>query len=1048
VLGKAINLLKDEGLVFLGDIMDQGRKEALLDSLINFKRQNSDKGYKTKTDWSNELFISYSFFEDLQHDLPQITGVHRTEKIGTDGNELTDFRFDVVLTINKKIPTKPNRPRKKHQLGEADWKNYPTQAVAKKIPSTSLAYIAFTSGTTGFPKGVMVEHKSVLRLVLNTNYVTVLPEDRLMHAAPLSFDASTFEIWAALLNGGVVHTIKKDTLLNFSALEEVLNRSHIQIAWLTSPLFNTLIDFAPQLLQHFRTLLVGGDALSPAHIRKAQEHFPNLKIINGYGPTENTTFSTTFPITKESLLEYPTIPIGRPIANSSCYIFKETNNQHLSPIGIFGELYVAGDGLARGYLNDVLLTNSKFIKHPLLKDERLYRTGDRAKWLPDGNIEFGGRLDEQIKIRGFRIEVKEIEHQLTLQNGVKGAVVVVHENENKEKVLAAYLSTDSEINLDEVKSSLAHFLPDYMIPDFFIVLDSIPLNENGKVDRNALPPVMAARTGQDNTLPRNATEEKLHAIWKRVLGLPSMGVNDNFFQLGGHSLRATQVISLVLEKMSVKISIREIFLHPTIAQLSKVVLSKERVNLVHIERVATQPHYEVSYEQRRLWVLSQFERDQIVYNMPGVYKLTHTNRTIFEQVLQLLIERHESLRTIFVSVEGEPRQKILEWNKDVFALTFHDLRGMVQVQEVVDRMAQEEALKPFALDKGPLFRTTLLQTSEDEYVFLYTLHHIICDGWSVGVIVKEISLLYEVFMAGQQNPLPPLSIQYRDYAAWQRQQLTGHELENHRGYWLQKLQAPLPILNLPTDFARPKVKSFEGKGMAFELDETLSVKTEQLCQTHDATLFMTFLAVVQLVLSKYSKQTDLIIGAPVSGRVHKDLEPLIGFFVNMIVLRQTVDEEITFSEFLKHSKRNVLEAYDHQVHPYDKLIGDLGLQRDISRNPLFDVVVTADVNDLLINGIEVPEKSKVQVEDVALEFNIGSKFDLMLRMIRLENKRIKIDIHFNSGLFKERSILLLKDWIIRTLEAITTDANLRIADLPLNWNIEPTTPKVTAEFNF
>jgi hypothetical protein len=434
--------------------------------------------------------------------------------------------------------------------------------------------------------------------------------------------------------------------------------------------------------------------------------------------------------------------------------------------------------------------------------------------------------------------------------------------------------------------------------------------------------------------------------------------------------------------------------------------------------------------------------------MPGVYKLTHTNRTIFEQVLQLLIERHESLRTIFVSVEGEPRQKILEWNKDVFALTFHDLRGMVQVQEVVDRMAQEEALKPFALDKGPLFRTTLLQTSEDEYVFLYTLHHIICDGWSVGVIVKEISLLYEVFMAGQQNPLPPLSIQYRDYAAWQRQQLTGHELENHRGYWLQKLQAPLPILNLPTDFARPKVKSFEGKGMAFELDETLSVKTEQLCQTHDATLFMTFLAVVQLVLSKYSKQTDLIIGAPVSGRVHKDLEPLIGFFVNMIVLRQTVDEEITFSEFLKHSKRNVLEAYDHQVHPYDKLIGDLGLQRDISRNPLFDVVVTADVNDLLINGIEVPEKSKVQVEDVALEFNIGSKFDLMLRMIRLENKRIKIDIHFNSGLFKERSILLLKDWIIRTLEAITTDANLRIADLPLNWNIEPTTPKVTAEFNF
>ncbi|MBL6449160.1 amino acid adenylation domain-containing protein [Fulvivirga sp. 29W222] len=1012
VLESAMELVSDKGLIFIGDIMDQDSKDELIQSLKDFKAQNPGK-YTTKLDWSNELFISRNFFNDLQHDFAAIDRVEHSEKIATVESELTQFRFDTMLHIDRTASSEGRSlpVRNKRQYSQKHFSALSKGAVKRDQSADNTAYITYTSGTTGVPKGVLIRHKSINRLVRNTNYINITPENRIAQTAPLSFDASTFEIWGALLNGASLHLIDKEALLTHVEFGVYLKKYNVNTCWLTASLFNNLVDGGTEVFAPLKTLLVGGEALSAPHISKVRKAWPDLALINGYGPTENTTFSTTFLIdgTDESLSN---IPIGKPIANSQCYIVKETDYNQILPPGIPGELCVSGDGLAKGYLNDPELTAEKFVPHPFKKGEKLYRTGDRARLLPDGNIQFIGRVDEQVKVRGYRIELKEIENQLGKITGVKESAIIVEEDEFKHKRLVAYVVHHEEHTIEDIKAELSLSLPGYMVPQHFIPLEALPLTDNGKLNRKLLPKVTDyLKEGVD--LPTNDTEKAVAEIWKKVLDIPQVGIHDNFFEIGGHSLKATQVTAKVEEELGVKVSIKELFLNPTIKGLSEIIAGGDRAQQVKIERLGDRPYYEASYAQRRLWVLDRINPDQIVYNMPGMSILKNIDKDALNKALLTLIERHEVLRTTFITVDDEPMQKVHNLEDFPFKMVYEDLRDQAIETDQLEQIAQKEAQTPFNLEKGPLFRVKLLQLTDNECAFIYTVHHIVSDGWSMGLMVKEVLSLYEAFVQDKENPLPELPIQYRDYAHWQKVQLSGAILEEHKQFWLGKLQHLPAPLELPTDFERPSVQSFDGGLIDFELTEDMASRFEALCNKHQVTLFMGFLSVVRVLLYKYTGQTDMTVGSPVSGRVHRDLDNLIGFFVNMIAIRGEVDPDMSFKDYLSQTKAELLETYDHQVYPYDQIVSDLHLKRDMSRNPLFDVVVTADINNLSVGAENTSEAlDDTTATDSEIDFNIGSKFDLLMRLIRRNEGHLQVHVRYNSNLFKEETVLRLKEHLL------------------------------------
>lgn len=1051
VLKNAIEMLGPKGRIFVGDIMDQDQKTTLLDSLLTFKNENIGKGYTTKIDWSNEMFLSRGFFEDLKFEFPVIQEIDFSEKIGEHKSELTDFRYDAVLTIDKTKETKTTEQAQKikFQLDSNHLKKYTDEPCGVTVPSNGLAYITYTSGTTGEPKGVMIEHKSVVRLTKNTNYINITPKDTLVHAAPLSFDASTFEIWGALLNGAKVCTVKKEVLLDYAAFDKVLIDNKVTLGWLTSSLFNNIVDLYPNILVHYNTLLVGGDVLSVKHIQKALAFNDKLTIINGYGPTENTTFSTTYKIDAQNIPEI--VPIGKPIANSRAYILKENNLSQILPVGIEGELCVAGEGLARGYWGDEKLTQEKFQSHEATKEQRIYRTGDRAKWLPDGTIQFIGRLDEQIKIRGHRIEIKEIEHHLLAQAEIKEAIVLVNEEIAVEKQLVAYLvMQDEKVQLEAIQERLSQFLPEYMMPAHWMLLEEMPLNDNGKINKRALPNILEKEQNDEKVAPRNKTEEVIANIWQDILGLRTIGVHDNFFTIGGHSLKATQVMSKILDELGIKISIRELFTFPTIAGISEHIVKKAQFEKTRIQPVSEASHYALSHAQHRLWVQDQIGKGQIAFNVPGMYYLKEVNYKALNKAFAALVARHEILRTNFVTVDETPKQLIHKPEEVSFELQFEDLRAQNLNSGQIELIAQKEAQTPFQLDKGLLIRARLLQLTDENYALLYTLHHIICDGWSMGVMAHELMALYTAFLQNKENPLKPLNIQYKDYAHWQLEQLSGNTLKDHQQFWMSKLQDLPKPLQLPTDFTRPEIQAFEGSLLDFELDTETAQKLENLCKEHQVTLFMAFFALVRVLLYKYTGQTDMSIGTTVSGRVHQDLENLIGFFVNMIVIRGEAGPDMNFDAYLNQTKEELLAAYDHQVYPFDKIVADLELPRNMSRNPLFDVVVAVDIYTQQEgeNAQQNQNDTNDAIKSSDITFEIGSKFDLMFRLIKTGEATMNIQLSYNSGLYKKETIVLIKERLLKLLQDAVSHPHKKNDELEYAIEQENKLSKAKTSFKF
>ncbi|AKQ66394.1 hypothetical protein A176_003306 [Myxococcus hansupus] len=724
-----------------------------------------------------------------------------------------------------------------------------------------------------------------------------------------------------------------------------LEETGVTSLWLTAALFEQMQARQPQALAKVKQLLAGGDALPVSRVKERLA--AGQVLINGYGPTENTTFSSTHRMEKPEDVG-ATVSIGRPVKNTTTYVLDA--HQRPVPVGVPGELYVGGDGLAVGYVGRPELTAERFVPSPFGDGERLYRTGDVVRWLRNGTLEFLGRADAQVKVRGYRIEPGEVEAALTTHPDVNEAVVVAREDGAEGKRLVAYVTPREEAwpDADALRGHLQQRLPQYMVPSAYVVLESLPLTPNGKVDRKALPVPDAERLSTGGYLaPRTEAEKKLAAIFENVLRVERVGLGVDFFALGGHSLLATQLVSRVREELGVELTLRDVFESPSVDRLAMRLVraagtagSPQGPLLVRVPRDRPLP---LSFAQQRLWFLAQLEPNSTVYNVPAsVWLNGPLDEDALKRSFEALVLRHESLRTTFTVLDGSPVQ-VIDARADV-RFDIVDLRMLPAVSREAEaqRLAQEASQRPFDLAYGPLLRIALLRLSEQEYLLVLVMHHIVSDGWSMGRLVEEMGQLYAAFSSGHVPTLPELPLQYADYAVWQREWLQGEVLDAQLGYWARQLEGAPRLLELPTDKPRPAVQSLEGATVPFALGTELSDAVRALGQQEGATPFMLLLAAFQAVLARYSGQEDVCVGSPIAGRTRAETEGLIGFFVNTLVLRTRLDGNPSFRELIARVREVTLGAYAHQDVPFEKLVEALRPERSLSHSPLFQVMLTFD----------------------------------------------------------------------------------------------------------
>ncbi len=900
----------------------------------------------------------------------------------------------------------------------------------------NLAYVIYTSGSTGTPKGAGVPHQAVARLVHQTNYACLDAGQTFLQYAPLSFDAATFEVWGALLNGAKLVVMPPDKR-SLSQLSQSLLEQKVTILWLTSSLFNLMLDEQPEGLLNIKQLLVGGEELSVPHIQRALKELPNTQLINGYGPTENTTFTCCYPIERK---DYPvSIPIGKPIANTSVYILDECMRP--MPIGLAGELYTGGLGLAHGYHNRPELTAEKFIEIELFgKRQRLYKTGDLARWLPTGNIEYIGRLDHQVKLRGYRIELGEIEAALSRHEAVKEAVVELYKKDDNPRLVAyitlagdqsSVINNQSSTDIDqtaliiELRAWLKNRLPEYMEPASFTVIDEFPLTPNGKIDRKALPKPDLTFQAEQQTL-QTETERLLSNLWSQALGIEITSALTHFFEASGHSLLAVKLVSRIRERFNIEMPLRIIFEKPILTEQAEWLDKQQRcAEMPPIRPLGEGTPLALSFAQQRLWFLAELEGVSATYNMPIALRLQgKLNEPALQKASTSLIQRHDSLRLCFPTVNGEPIARlkgIYNPFKKVVDLT--DLAETEQQCRVAELTA-DHAQAPFDLSAGSLLSLRLLKLSNEEHLLLFNMHHIISDGWSIGVMMREWSQLYNAYAMNNEPQLLKPLIQYTDYSAWQREWLQGDALEKQCAYWVRKLAGAPELLDLPTDNPRPAVTRYQGRLLQSALNHELAQGIKQLSRQQGSTVFMTLLAAFNVLLFRYSGQTDLVVGCPIANRAQRQTEDMIGFFVNTLALRSQIKDEQTFTELLKQVRTTALEAYSRQDIPFEYLVEQLNPSRSLSYAPLFQVMFA-----LQNTPEEKPEFNGLKVSTLE-PTQTTAKFDLTLSVVEHDNSFV-CDWEYNTDLFREDTIIRMTKHFQRLLEGIINNPEQSLVKLPL-----------------
>ena len=907
---------------------------------------------------------------------------------------------------------------------EAELASLPADNLPAVAKPENLAYVIYTSASTGLPKGVMVEHRSLVSIAHSWRQAYELEtfDVRLLQIASMSFDVFFGDLCRALLHGGELVICPSELRLDIEGLYQLMNRHQINILESTPALILPLMEYVHEEqrdISFLKLLILGSDKWLVEDYRKLQQRFGrHTRILNSYGTTE-TSIDSSFYEASAAHLPGGNVPIGKPLSNTQYYILDK--QQALVPVGVTGELYIGGAGVARGYWNRPGLTDESFVTIPLLPKERLYRTGDLARWLEDGNVDFLGRNDFQVKIRGYRIELGEIENALSRHEAVEQVVVVAKTLGDGEPHLVAYVLFKRGVATADLRKYVSQYLPEYMVPAYVVPLSAMPITPHGKVDLKALPhpATVDGNAGAEIVPARNATEEKLMDIWRDILKNEVFGIRNNFFELGGHSLKATQVIARIHKALRIRLDLRTLFELPTIEQLAQEITELTPGHFAEIRRVPERAYYEVSPAQKRLWILDQFKENQVAYNMPIVYHLDGPlDRPAFERALAALVDRHESLRTQFITVAGEPQQ-IIHPNVG-FELVFKDLQAEPTKEEIAGTAVREDLEKPFNLSEGPLLRAQLLQMEAERHLFLFNMHHIISDGCSVDILLREVISLYYAFREGKNNPLPILPIQYKDYTYWQQEQLKSPLSQSHKTYWLDQFAEAVPVLELPTDYPRPAVKTFHGSTFTDQLEPDLSGLVTDFARQEGASIFMVLLASVKALLYRYTGQEDIVVGSPVAGRNHADLENQVGFYVNTLALRTRFGATQHFEELLQQVKTNTLRAYEHQLYPFDWLVDNLSLNRDLSRSPLFDVMVVLQNT----SAESIPQMDGVTLTLYPQPLCI-SKFDLTFTFSETPNG-IGIEAEYNTDLFAPARIRQMISHYQQLLRALIRESKLPI----------------------
>ena len=776
------------------------------------------------------------------------------------------------------------------------------------------AYIIFTSGTTGKPKGVEVIHKSIINTLLwrkncynfDSNTVTLqLPS--------FSFDSSVEDIFTSLISGSCL-CLPECKINEVSILIETIKKHNVTHFLITPALYKAFLESNPTDISSLDFITVAGEAFNIDLVKKHFEVFPNARLFNEYGPTENSVCSTVYEFSKDSTA----ICIGKPITNTFAYIV--ANNSTLLPVGVAGELLLGGNGIVKGYLNNPDLTNQKFIKNPF-GDGIVYKTGDLARWLPDGNIDFIGRIDNQVKVRGFRIELNEIDANILTFPSVKQSFSALKEINNT-KFICSYIVSETSVNTKELKEYLSEKMASHMIPTYVMQLDKLPLNINGKVDKNKLPIPSISRNNDDIVLARNDTDKIILNMLKDLFGFESVSIDDNLFDIGIDSLSCITLANSISNKLEITITVKDIFDNTTVQDLSDYISKLDNsVSSSTITKAIACDYYPLSSAQKRIYYASSMNNSSTLYNTSGGIILDKAlDVNLLKDCFNTLISRHEALRTHF-EIKDDDIVQIID---DSANFTLH-----TETQNGSDlNSIYTDFVKPFDLSKAPLLRAKVVNLNAGKMLLLLDMHHIICDGMSLDIFLKELCELYN------GNALPEKEIDYKDFTLWEKDQFKKDSFKKAKDFWLNQFSDEIPLLNMPTVFPRPSTQSFEGNNYRITLSKEISQKIFKTAKALKVTPYMLMLSVYYILLSKYSSQDDIVVGTPTVGRESASLTNMVGMFVNTLALRNKVNCVESFRDFVTNVKSLCLSAFENQVYPFDELVKDLNIKKDISRNPI------------------------------------------------------------------------------------------------------------------
>jgi amino acid adenylation domain-containing protein/non-ribosomal peptide synthase protein (TIGR01720 family)/FkbM family methyltransferase len=914
--------------------------------------------------------------------------------------------------------------------------DYPIDNLPHTANAADLAYVIYTSGSTGRPKGCMLENRGIINhLCSKINLLKLQAGETLCHSSELYFVGGIWQLWTPLITGGAVILCNREELTSLDKLLHRTREVNSRILEIMPSQLNEYLTYEGEIrMPGIRTLILTGERLTPAVIDRCYKGNEELEIINTYGQTESSDVTVFYRIprgqTNTAAGAEGKVLIGKPIQNMHQYILSAGGM--LSPVGVTGEICTAGDGICRGYIDQAKLTAERFAPDPFDGSHRMYRTGDLGRWLPDGNLEILGRKDDQVKIRGFRVETAEIENALLRLGGITEARVLAEGKSGDEVILTAYLVSSDGIAVDELRRQLAGRIPDYMIPQKYLQVDKIPVLENGKTDKKALRAIEEEEmpAGTVYAAPRNKIEDWLVPVWEKLLQRDRIGIDDNFFQLGGHSLKATRLVSMIRKELGIDIKIPDIFMRSTIRELAGLIAESSTYEHRPILPVAQAPHYPLSSAQHLFWISCQIEEGNTAYNMPAVYVFEgDLDNAALSYAFAGVIERHEILRTVFLEDEkDEVRQYLLSPAELDFKIACRDLRNEKDPQKVLKELVRAEFIKPFDLSAGPLIRASLFRVGETRWTFTNVMHHIIGDGWSMNILITELLMFYEAYRSSKAHPLPALRIQYKDYAIWQLEQLKKETAWKHKAYWLKQFEGELPILDLADEYARPALKTYRGGLVAMTVDATTGARFKTLLQQQDCTLFMGLVALVNTLVWLYTGHEDIIIGTSIAGREHVDLEDQIGYYLNTLALRTRFKGSHGFLDVLKRVKQVTLESYEHQSYPFSELVSALQLKRDISRNNLFDIFILLQNERERDAGPAQRIPGDIRLENYKeVEYPV-SKFDLSF--IFLENKdRLSATFEYNTDLFSRKKVEKIADHLGQLMSLVVDQSSTDIGDL-------------------